>query len=110
LSRGILQKNPEEYQRWEGGDGKKRNEVDGVSLLAKHVFSDRPYGLSKVALTGTTGYNHPLKYSSSKLELTFGVKNIPPVIFWVSEGYNSDLADYYKRVTSVGLGVELTTN
>lgn len=110
LNDGLLQGHPEEYQSWEGGHGHQRSEVDGISLLVKRNFFDKPFGISKVAVSETTGYGQPLTYNSAKAEITFSFSEIPPIIVWVSEGYNSDLVDYYKRVTSIGVGFELTTN
>jgi len=110
LDNGLLQGNAEEYQAWEGSNGKARSDVDGVSLQVKRNFFDKPFGISKIAFTETTGIGEPFTYDSTRAEITFAFGKVPPIIFWVSEGYNNDLGDYYQRVTSIGLGLELTTN
>jgi len=110
LENGLLQHTAEEYQTWEGGNGKARGDVDGISLQVKRIFFDKPFGVSKIAFTETTGIGEPFTYDSTRAEITFAFGKVPPIIFWVSEGYNNDLGDYYQRVMSVGLGFELTTN
>lgn len=109
LPHGLLQGGAEEYNSWEGrSDGKPRKSVDGVSLLLKSSrdFRFGPLIGDKYALIYTTGYKDMFRYHTVRLEATLKIGDIP-VMLWYSDGYNSDLADYYKRVGSYGIALEL---
>lgn len=109
LPHGLLQGGAEEYNAWEGrSDGKPRKSVDGVSLLLKSSrdFRFGPLIGDKYALIYTTGYKDMFRYHTLRLEATLKIGDIP-VMLWYSDGYNSDLADYYKRVGSYGIALEL---
>ena len=108
LSDGLLQGKPEEFYSWETSEGKSRDEVDGISILAKYsnITKTEKTGF-KTAVTYTTGYKNTFDNNTFKLELTYKIKDWPPFYFWTSKGYNSDLTDYYKDITSIGIGVEL---
>lgn len=108
LKGGGLQGRPEEYNSWEGGDkGKKRRYVDGISVMLKYSnkFSDTCKG-QKVALLYTTGNRKAFKYETVRFEFTQNIVTLP-VTFWASEGYHSDLIDYYQSVKSYGIALEL---
>lgn len=62
----------------------------------------------KVAFLYTTGYRDIFENNTIRFETTFHVANMP-LMFWASRGYNSDLVDYYRRVTSYGFSFELTS-
>lgn len=109
LDEGPLQGTPEEVWPWEldGGEGKQRSQVDGISLLLKgsSIRVHKNFGF-KAALKYTTGYDNPFDYSTYRLEFTTKVFNLPPLLIWVSQGYNSSLTNYYRDVTTVGVGFE----
>ena len=108
LDDGLFQGEPEETYEWETNDPKKRSEVDGISILLKSstIRPRQDYGL-KLALIYTTGYKDIFENHTIRFEATAKIKEFLPIQFWLSRGYNSDLADYYKQVTSVGIGFEL---
>ena len=108
LKGGGVQEGPEEYNSWEGDDnGKKRKYVDGITIMAKYSnkFSEKWKG-QKVALKYTTGVKEPFRYETVRFEFTHNILTVP-VTLWVSDGYNSDLVDYYKSVRSWGIALEL---
>jgi hypothetical protein len=107
LNNSYPQGRIEEYYDWEngGGEGKPRKNVDGITVMA--VFSKiGSISGQKITLMSTTGYGKAFKYNTNRFEFTVIYRNTP-VMFWVSDGYNSDLVDYYKRVSSYGLAFEL---
>lgn len=116
LPYGELQRGASEYYDWETNNEKKqRKEVDGISLIAKYTAepdlllrktNDWLYA-AKIAAIYTTGYDNLFKNNTYRLELTLGINPLPPIIMWYSDGYMSDLADYYERVSSFGFGFEL---
>jgi len=120
LSHGLLQKRAEEYYDWENDvEGKKRNGVNGVMFITKYKNDSFSFSFFecipfierfKTALIYETGYRNPFKYNTIKIEIgtyvTFPVIKVPLSIWW-SHGYNSDLAMYYKKVTSYGLTIEI---
>ena len=113
LKDGLLQGNQEEYNSWENNpEGKPRNKVDGIRLKLKYktrfVESDLLTS-NKIFLSYTTGYSDIFKYSTYRAEWGVEILNLPLVI-WVARGYNSDLADYYKKVTSAGINFEFFSN
>lgn len=109
LEGGGVQGRPEEYNSWEGSsEGKLRKSVDGITVTAK--YSD---GLAggwfsgyKLALIATTGYKDTFEYNSLRGEFTKKIFDIP-FMLWVSDGYQSDLIDYYQRIKSWGFAIEL---
>ena len=115
LKDGIFQGTPEEYYEWETNDGKARDEVDGISIMLKtRKLSLGTSGNSqsevhgfKVYLKYTTGYTNIFENNTVRAELTYLVKGWLPLSIWASHGYNSSLTDYYKNVTSYGIGIEL---
>lgn len=111
LPHGPMEGRAEEYNEWENNpEGKPRNLVNGIAGMVKFheqgkwfydVFTD-----VKVALAYETGTRHPFRYSTGRLE--FGMKVLQlPLTFWTQRGYNSDLAQYFKRVNSYGIQVEI---
>lgn len=112
LDDGLLQGPAEEYNSWENDpEGKPRKEVQGLAVLFRY---DRPIkdtrwvtGI-KVAAGLETGYSNPLRYNTLRLEGRADVVQLPLLIFY-QNGYNSDLALYYKRVSTVGIALELAT-
>lgn len=108
---GLLQGDIEEYYDWEPGRKiTSREQVGGLSVLTKVENNHTPvfWAFNKVALIYETGTKSPTKYNTLGLELTtntFGV----PLMLWGKTGYNSDLAQYYKKVNSFGVAFELKT-
>lgn len=111
LDSGGLQGSPEEYNSWEGDHRFiPRKSVDGVTLTVSFStdFTLGQFYGKKILLEGTTGYKDAFEYNSIKAELTSQIFRLP-VMFWVSDGYQADLIDYYHRVKSYGLSLELKT-
>lgn len=108
LDDGLFQGEPEEYYSWETSNGKSRDQVDGISVLVKssNIRATKKYGL-KAALLLTTGYQDIFQYNTAKIEITYKIKDWPPIQFWAASGYNSDLTDYYKYINSIGVGFEM---
>lgn len=107
LRDGLFQGAPEEFYSWETTDGKYRKEVDGVTLLFKTSnISDARQNGYKVAFQFTTGYENIFKYSTARLEFSYKMKDWPAIMLWGAKGYNTDLIDYYKNISSYGIGLE----
>ena len=113
LDDGFLQGKKEEYNSWENNpEGKPRDSVDGIRLKLKYdttFINNKIFKSNKVFFSFTTGYEDTFKYNSVRAEWAVRIKNVP-VMIWASKGYNSDLVDYYKKVNSFGIAVELVTN
>jgi len=109
LTNGLLQTDIEEYNEWENDPaGKPRDEVDGLSSLLRYRWEDHTVlRLSKLALIYTTGIHSPFKHHTARMEATFDLG--VPLMLWFSHGYNSDLVDYYRQVSSAGVALELKT-
>ena len=125
LDDGPFQGDPEEYNDWEGDGVNRRKEYDGLTLLAKYRF-DRSYCLTelvpakseewtpnfclgKFAWAHTTGYDGIFNNNTDRLEFTVDLWGVP-IMIWGQKGYNSDLVDYYKKVRSWGIALELQSN
>jgi hypothetical protein len=110
LMKGLFQGRPEEYNSWENDpQGKPRRAVDGVTgLLEYHddwsTSGARIITLSHrfLALKYQTGYQSLFKYSTVRLEAGAQLGELPLAV-WVQTGYMSDLANYYRNVTSFGI-------
>lgn len=109
LSNGLLQGKPEQFDpSWETDpEGKNRNRVDGLDLMLKGIVYWGENAATKYAMILTTGYVKPFQYTTVRFELGVKLRDILPLTLWVQDGYNSDLAQYYKKVHSFGLNVEL---
>jgi len=112
INDGALQGKQEEYNTWENNpEGKRRKSVDGVRLKLKYdtnFISNKIFKSNKLFFSITTGYDDMFKYNTYRAEWAVGIKNVP-VMIWASKGYNSDLVDYYKKVTSYGIAIELVS-
>jgi hypothetical protein len=105
LKRGLLQGTPEEYNTWENNpQGKPRKAVDGLSETLEYDWpcTDREVTCPLVSLKYQTGYQSPFQYSTVRVEAGARVYGIP-LALWTQTGYMSDLAMYYRKVTSVGV-------
>jgi hypothetical protein len=110
LSRGPFQKSPEEYSSWENDpEGKPRNEVSGLSASFNYYnesFRGALFDGFKAGVRYETGYRNPVRFNTVRLEVGSRFLDLPLVI-WVRHGYTSDLAQYYKKGSSVGVAVEI---
>lgn len=106
LETGLLQDGAEEYYSFEGGiDPGGRAHYDGVGLWLRSEFSSTTLGDWHTAIGYETGYRDAFEHSTLKLELSNHNLRLP-ISVWARTGYNSDLASYYERSTSIGIGVE----
>ncbi|MFP6846262.1 MAG: hypothetical protein VB958_13755 [Thalassolituus sp.] len=108
LDHGLIQKDSEGYNLWEDDpEGKPRREVYGLSFAYKKNIETGSNWLlnEKIFLKFTTGIENTFAYNTVLTEISFTVGNLP-LMLWASYGYNSDLADYYKRYTSGGIALE----
>jgi len=127
LEDGLLQGGFEDFNPWEVfgpqcieddksdwtpechdlNDKYSRNRYDGLTFIFKNdtVYGSLFKGL-KTALIYTTGYKDAFENSTIRLEHTINYNDLP-IMVWVQSGYNSDLVDYYKRVKSYGIALEL---
>ena len=112
LANGLtLQKQIEQYKPWEGERSiTKINQVSGI-----HLYAEKAIGISgfdDIAVDIETGNSQPFRYCTLDIEL--GVTPFRhflgmPVVFWVKTGYNSDLAEYYRKVTTVGIALNFNS-
>ena len=115
-NRSFPQGKNEEYNVWENaraGENFKRRIVDGMtfSLTHKTKWLDLVWCFPffcKTTGSYTTGYARPLKYSTVRIETVAKFNNLPFMLWWAN-GYNSDLTDYFRRVNSFGVALELST-
>jgi len=128
LDDGLLQGKVEDFNPWEVygpqcvdnenrtdwtsecyrlNDKYSRDRYDGLTFMFKN---DTKYGSVfkgiKTALIYTTGYKDVFEHSTLRLEHTLNYNDLP-IMIWGQAGYNSDLVDYYKRVKSYGIALEL---
>lgn len=113
LYHGLLQGDAEEYNWWENDDtDKHRKEFDGITVNIKRDINLFPtndtYVPCRLSLLYTTGYKGAFSNNTIRGEILIKPLSIP-VSFWISEGYNSDLVDYYLRVKSVGFCIFMET-
>ena len=113
LEDGLLQGTQEEYNSWENSpEGKRRKDVDGIRLKLKYrtnFINNSVFKSNKVFFSLTTGYVKPFEYNTVRVEWAVEIKNVP-VMLWASTGYNSDLVDYYRKVSSVGIAFEFVSD
>lgn len=108
---GFLQKNIEELYPWEGArDIAKISQVSGLQLVGKYTFEGN--GITNSILRLDTGSSQPFRHVTISVELEvakltecFGV----PFVLTYRNGYNSDLAQYYVKGSSIGFGFKFET-
>ena len=115
LTHGPLEGRQENYNLWENDpEGKRLDRVSGLSLMVKWVergklieWRNSPI-LSdlKVAARFETGVRDAFQFKTYRLEIGTKVLQLP-IVAWGQIGYNSDLAQYYKKVNSWGVEVEI---
>ena len=109
MRHGPLQGRAENYNAWENNpEGKTRDRVNGVAGMIKYQQSWEWMAFKdvKVAALYETGYRDMFRYNTYRLELGTKVLQLP-VTLWGQTGYNSDLAQYYKKVNSYGIEMEI---
>ncbi|HEY6010810.1 MAG TPA: hypothetical protein VIX18_05010 [Nitrospirota bacterium] len=109
MHRGPLQGKAENYNDWENNpEGKPRDRVNGVAAMIKYQKSWEWMALNdmKIAALYETGYRRMFRYNTWRLELGAKLFQLP-LTLWGQTGYGSDLAQYYKKVNSYGLAVEI---
>lgn len=116
LKWGPLQKDREDYNDWENDpEGKPREYVDGISYNFTtnlepgeefKLLGIIPVARQDISIGLTTGYSKIFRYMTINGELGLQFWNLP-LSLWISHGYNSDLAHYYKRDTSFGFRLTL---
>ncbi|MCK5070388.1 MAG: hypothetical protein KAR01_07590 [Desulfocapsa sp.] len=112
LENGLVQGEQEEYNSWENDpEGKPRNYVDGIRFrLGRKIYLENDFFASGIITASiTTGYSKLFKYNTYRLDWGVEIINMPLTI-WISSGYNSDLSQYYSKVTSFGIGFDLYSN
>jgi outer membrane phospholipase A len=109
LPNGLLQGAEDEYHSWEANpQGKPRKAVDGISAAFGWPTSAIDFPVNDLGLRPnlflkyTTGYQTPFAYSTLRAELGLHLASLP-VVVWGQHGYMSSLANYYKKVDSVGI-------
>lgn len=112
LPYGVFQGKAEEVRDWEGvADAKHRRAVNGIEWMAKyqwhaHPQADSVLGDMKVAAGIETGYDPLFRYGTVRVEAGMQVWQLPVTVWWRS-GYGSDLAQYYRKVTSWGVELDI---
>jgi len=115
LPTGLLQGQADEYHPWENNpQGKPRRAVDGIEETVDwpsayaHFVTECDGGKAlcrpNLTLKYLTGYQDPFRYNTIRGEVGFQLFTLPLAV-WVQDGYMSSLANYYKKVTSVGIEV-----
>lgn len=127
LNNGPFQGTKEEYHPWQDDpncagkqstwtskcqrlfDKYQRSYYDGIELILKKHFSYQSRWLSsnKFAVLYQTGYQKTFKHNTLRFEFTSTFFDKLPIMLWAQTGYNSDLIDYYKKVDSAGIALEL---
>jgi len=105
-----IENSPEEYNAWEGGEGKARKETDGVLLGLK--YNRNGSWLKKANFfynTGISGFSKNNTYSAELVFRTFKKLTID-IMFRCRKGYNSDLIDYYMDIDSCTVAVVSKTD
>lgn len=111
LHHGLLQRTSEEYNTWEGSRSITRiAQVDGLRLKLNFEFHRDWF--KGASLAYTTGYINVAKWNTLRAEFGFtplsdffGV----PIVLWGQNGYNNNVAQYYRRSWAVGLAASFET-
>ena len=121
LDHGLLQGRSEEWNSWEqfAARGKKRSEVNGIAAVAKyqrHTCMDergRPcagakIGDWKLVAAYETGHQRIFRHNTLRFEAGLQVLQLPLTLWW-QRGYANDLARYYLKGTTYGIGFDIGT-
>lgn len=109
LHNGLFQGRAEEYNDWENDpEGKPRNQVNGLATLIKYVTKGKVWKFDelKSAFKYETGYSHIFKYNTFRFEAGTRILKLP-IDVWYQNGYNNNLAYYYKKLSSWGIELEI---
>jgi hypothetical protein len=110
LPHGPFQGPKEEFNPlWETDpEGKPRSHVNGLGGIVKWqgAWKWTWFGYPKVAAVFETGYARPFRYNTYRIEGGVRILNLP-ITIWGQSGYGSDLAQYYKKVKSRGIELEI---
>ncbi len=109
LPHGPLEGPQENYNYWENDpQGKRLDRVSGLSAMLKWTERGSWLFLSdlKIAARLETGIRETFRYNTYRLEVGTKVLQLPMSVWWQT-GYNSDLAQYYKKVDSYGIQAEI---
>ena len=115
LKHGLLQGTAEEYAAWEASaEGKPMSAVDGIGGLLEYqrswqalsIHGSPVFADPRVALAYATGYRSPFRYSTVRLEAGLYVFGLPLTV-WRQVGYDSNLAHYYIKARSWGIGLRI---
>ena len=109
--------NPQGLSGWETDpQGKPRQQVDGISAALKGSIYSEDKFKGKYYLGYTTGIHNAGTFNTWRAELTFNLASVDlpiikqldvPFTCFKQIGYNSDLAQYYKKVSSVGCYIDI---
>jgi hypothetical protein len=107
LPDGLLQGTVEEYDPAIHTDpeGRPRRRVDGISEAIKGIVALGDHKM-KYYLSYVTGYADPGRYNTYRGEFSIVLLSLPLTV-WDQWGYNSDLAQYYKKVNSYGIYLDI---
>lgn len=90
---------------------KKIKRLQQVSGLKARYATDKGDNEFNVVATWDTGVQSPFRYNTARLEVIKKCEFLGvPAKFWVQQGYNSDLAQYYKSVKSYGFTLQFSTS
>lgn len=111
---GFLQGNIEEYFAWEAPRTiTKRNQVNGLQMSAKYKLKEVSSSwFGDASFKWDTGSNHPFRYNTYTLELEitpFSNFLGAPMAITYRNGYNSDIAQYFVKGSSIGFGLKFET-
>lgn len=118
LDDGLLQGPAEEFHDWEplAAQGKPRSQVNGLSVLSKlqfHTCMDedgracrRWLGDAKLVVGYETGHEKPFRHNTFRLEAGAHLWGLPVTVWW-QDGYANDLALYYVRGSTFGIGLDI---
>lgn len=103
LRQGPLQGEAEDFYPWERDDEvKPRRQVHGLAATGTWRWTDW-----RLRLGYETGYSRPFRHSTVRTEIGTRLAGLTLMAFH-QNGHGSDLALYYKRVSTIGIAVELS--
>jgi hypothetical protein len=111
LDYGILQRGIEQFQVWESPRSITQiSQVSGIRLNVDWRIDGNI--VDDFSIRVETGYRDILKYTTAELDVAIkpfyhglGI----PVVLWIRTGYNSDLAQFYEKVTSYGFALKFVS-
>ena len=109
LENGPFQGEAENYYAFEGEGNYLRKDYDGLMFSVEYIPPTE--SISHLAFSYRTGYGKPFQHSTFKVEARFhfGDDDLPPLLIWYQQGYNSDLVDYFTHSRAIGIAIEITS-